>query len=238
MAARWPRARIGSLTRGWATANCWSCSAAAACSLGGARPALAHAASAALLSYAEHTQGRNLPHIHSLQVQQSDALMRLPSSTRRNFELVQTLRGEDSPTLFSLLDTCMSGMGSRLLKTWLLEPAARPCPGAGAAAGHWRAARRPGGGQQRPWQVLHQHLKGVSDVERITARTALRQVRPRELVALAQTLQKAELLAQTPPTQSPYLIEIFNDLQPPRLRRSAAARPAATSRPPWCAMAA
>ena len=44
---------------------------------------LAHAASAALLSYAEHTQGRNLPHIHSLQVQQSDALMRLPSSTRR-----------------------------------------------------------------------------------------------------------------------------------------------------------
>ncbi|HRN31962.1 MAG TPA: DNA mismatch repair protein MutS, partial [Comamonas denitrificans] len=83
---------------------------------------LAHAASAALLSYAEHTQGRNLPHIHSLQVQQSDALMRLPSSTRRNLELVQTLRGEDSPTLFSLLDTCMSGMGSRLLKTWLLEP--------------------------------------------------------------------------------------------------------------------
>lgn len=83
---------------------------------------LAQAASAALLSYAEHTQGSQLPHIHSLQVQQGDALIRLPSSTRRNLELVQTLRGEDSPTLFSLLDTCMSGMGSRLLKTWLLEP--------------------------------------------------------------------------------------------------------------------
>jgi DNA mismatch repair protein MutS len=35
----------------------------------------------------------------------------------------------------------------------------------------------------------------VSDVERITARIALRQVRPRELVALRKTLQKAELLA-------------------------------------------
>src|SRR5256885_9827051 len=42
-------------------------------------------------------------------------------ATRRNLELVKTLRGEDSPTLFSLLDTCMTGMGSRLLKAWLLD---------------------------------------------------------------------------------------------------------------------
>jgi len=83
---------------------------------------LAHAASAALLSYAEHTQGRNLTHIHSLQVQRDDQLINLPPSTRRNLELVKTLRGEDSPTLFALLDTCLTGMGSRLLKSWLLEP--------------------------------------------------------------------------------------------------------------------
>jgi DNA mismatch repair protein MutS len=37
----------------------------------------------------------------------------------------------------------------------------------------------------------------VSDVERITARIALRQVRPRELVALGKTLQKAQLLARS-----------------------------------------
>ena len=83
---------------------------------------LAHAAAAALLGYAEHTQGRSLTHIHSVQVQRDDELMDLPATTRRNLELVQTLRGEDSPTLFSLLDTCMTGMGSRMLKSWLLEP--------------------------------------------------------------------------------------------------------------------
>ena len=75
----------------------------------------AHAAAAALLSYTEHTQGRALTHIHSLQVQRADDLIDLPPTTRRNLELVQTLRGEDAPTLFSLLDTCMTGMGSRLL---------------------------------------------------------------------------------------------------------------------------
>ena len=66
---------------------------------------LAHAACAALLSYAEHTQGRTLTHISGIQVQRDDALISLPPTTRRNLELTQTLRGEDSPTLFSLLDT-------------------------------------------------------------------------------------------------------------------------------------
>ena len=176
---------------------------------------LAHAASAALLSYAEHTQGRNLTHIHSIRVQRDDQLINLPPTTRRNLELVKTLRGEDSPTLFSLLDTCMTGMGSRLLKSWLLEPKrdrAEPMARLGAID-VLRGNDALGG--TMPWQALRAELKGVSDVERITARTARRQVRPRELVALGKTLQKAQLLAQTPQAPSAYLNQIFQDLLPP-----------------------
>jgi DNA mismatch repair protein MutS len=176
---------------------------------------LAHAASAALLSYAEHTQGRNLTHIHSIRVQRDDQLINLPPTTRRNLELVKTLRGEDSPTLFSLLDTCMTGMGSRLLKSWLLEPKrdrAEPMARLGAID-VLRGNDALGG--TMPWQALRAELKGVSDVERITARTALRQVRPRELVALGKTLQKAQLLAQTPQAPAAYLNQIFKDLLPP-----------------------
>jgi DNA mismatch repair protein MutS len=44
-------------------------------------------------------------------VQRDDELIDLPPTTRRNLELTQTLRGEDSPTLFSLLDTCMTRHG-------------------------------------------------------------------------------------------------------------------------------
>jgi DNA mismatch repair protein MutS len=176
---------------------------------------LAHAASAALLSYAEHTQGRNLTHIHGLQVQRDDQLINLPPTTRRNLELVKTLRGEDSPTLFSLLDTCMTGMGSRLLKSWLLEPQ-RDRAQAMARLGATEVLRGNDAlGGSMPWQALRAELKGVSDVERITARTALRQVRPRELVALGKTLQKAQLLAQTPPAPAAYLNQIFQDLVPP-----------------------
>ncbi|WP_066272227.1 DNA mismatch repair protein MutS [Hydrogenophaga palleronii] len=152
----------------------------------------AHAAAAALLNYAEHTQGRALSHVASLQVARSDERINLPLTTRRNLELTQTLRGETSPTLFSLLDVCCTGMGSRALRSWLLEPR-RERSEARARLAAIHTLR--GGTTSGLWQTLRQSLKGASDVERITARTALRQVKPRELVGLGQTLERARQLA-------------------------------------------
>ena len=177
---------------------------------------LAHAACAALLGYAEHTQGRVLTHISSVQVQRDGELIDLPPTTRRNLELTQTLRGEDSPTLFSLLDTCMTGMGSRMLKSWLLTP--RRDRTQAQQRLEAIAALRNGTLQASTlalWQGLRLQLKGSADVERITARTALRQVRPRELVALVTTLQKTERLAQYLRGLDAYLATIAEDLQPP-----------------------
>ncbi|MDT8991083.1 DNA mismatch repair protein MutS [Curvibacter sp. APW13] len=169
----------------------------------------AHAAASALLAYASHTQGRALSHVHSVRVQRSDELIDLPATTRRNLELVQTLRGEDSPTLFSLLDTCLTGMGSRTLKSWLLEP----------RRDRAQAQQRHGAiaalSQGHAWEDLRLRLKGSADVERITARIALRQVRPRELVGLMQTLSKTELPANIPRGLDAYLAQIHGDLQPP-----------------------
>jgi len=56
----------------------------------------------------------------------------LPATTRRNLELTQTLRGEESPTLFSLLDTCKTGMGSRAAQALVARTAARAQRGARA----------------------------------------------------------------------------------------------------------
>ena len=148
----------------------------------------AHAAAAALLDYAQHTQGRALTHVHGVQVVRDDALIDLPLTTRRNLELVQTLRGEDSPTLFSLIDTCMSGMGSRELKRWLLEPA-RDRAQAQLRLDAIAALQQSALGL--PYKALREALKGSGDVQRISARIALRQVRPRELVSLGQALHKA-----------------------------------------------
>ncbi len=168
----------------------------------------AHAAAAALLAYAEHTQGRPLSHLQGIVVQHNDDLVQLPLATRRNLELTQTLRGEPSPTLFSLLDTCLTGMGSRLLKRWMLEPRRE------RTAARQRlqaiAALRAG-----PWQDLRLQIKGSTDIERITARIALRQARPRELLALQITLDKTAALAPHVLAQGGWLTQLAADLLPP-----------------------
>ncbi|MEY4155192.1 MAG: mismatch repair protein MutS, partial [Pseudomonadota bacterium] len=183
----------------------------------------AHAAAGALLTYAEHTQGRSLPHVSQLKVQKANELIDLPTSTRRNLELTQTLRGEDSPTLFSLLDTCMTGMGSRQLKQWLLNPprdrqVAVERLDALDQLNDNSAAAQSG---MAIWARLREQLKGASDVERITARIALKQVRPRELVALKNALIRSaslshhlqDTLGHLSPTK--LLHDIHVNLQPP-----------------------
>jgi DNA mismatch repair protein MutS len=172
----------------------------------------AHAAASALLAYAEHTQGRALTHLQGIRVERRGEHIDLPPTTRRNLELVQTLKGEEAPTLFSLLDTCMTGMGSRALKSWLLAP---PRERGVAAARQQAVSALRGDGGGGPWQALRTQLKGSSDVERITARIALRQVRPRELVALRQTLQKAEQTITISRWEEPLLAQICAQLTPP-----------------------
>jgi len=145
----------------------------------------AHAAAAALLSYAEHTQGRALAHVHRLSVERSGDLLELPPTTHRNLELTQTLRGEAAPTLLSLLDTCRTGMGSRALRHWLTHPLRERGV---ATQRHQAIAALCDGGPEATLAPLREALRHVSDVERITARIALRQVRPRELAGLRATL--------------------------------------------------
>ncbi|GAB4213939.1 MAG: DNA mismatch repair protein MutS [Rhodoferax sp.] len=195
----------------------------------------AHAAAAALLSYAEHTQGRPLSHVQRIEVHRTQDLIELPATTRRNLELTQTLRGESAPTLFSLLDTCITGMGSRALKAWLLDPL-RDRTVATRRLQAIAQLREPtaGSGPAR-WTGLRETLRGCNDAERISARIALRQARPRELSGLITTLQKSELLAQSVKGLDGDLFHIFSALQAPPdcanlLRRALAEQPAALVR--------
>jgi DNA mismatch repair protein MutS len=174
----------------------------------------AHAAAAALLSYAEHTQHQALGHVQTLTVQRSDDLMTLPPATLRNLELLRTLRGEagdGAPTLLALIDSCRTGMGSRWLRHALTHPRRDR---AEASARHAAIAVLIDAG----FEPLREALRGVSDVERIAARIALRQVRPRELAGLRATLLALPALAASvpPPSQppAPLLEALLRDLAP------------------------
>ena len=147
------------------------------------------AAAGALLDYVRNTQRGALPHILGLSAEHHSAFIQLDAATRRNLEIDQTLRGEPAPTLHSLLDTTCTAMGTRLLRYWLHHPlrdrnaiAARHAAieDLGASALHDR---------------LRPVLRQIGDIERITARVALRTARPRDLSALRESLNLLPALA-------------------------------------------
>jgi DNA mismatch repair protein MutS len=178
-------------------------------SMGAADLVLAQAAAAALLAYAEHTQGRALAHVRRLTVQRTSELIELPPATHRNLELTKTLRGQDAPTLLSLLDGCATGMGSRALRQWLTQPQRDRR----VASDRHDAIQALLGGDV---EALRDALRHLSDVERIGARIALRQVRPRELAGLRSTLAALPRVRAALPAQASALVEmLIEGLSPP-----------------------
>ena len=170
---------------------------------------VAHAAAAALLSYAEHTQGRALAHVHRLGVHRATELIDLPPTTHRNLELTRTLRGQDAPTLLSTIDCCATGMGSRTLRTWLTRPLRERRV---ATQRHEAVATLLAAGLDG----LRASLRHLADVERITARIALRQVRPRELVGLRTTLLALPAVHGAVPAEGSVLLSMLAEaLLPP-----------------------
>ncbi|MBI3148342.1 MAG: DNA mismatch repair protein MutS [Betaproteobacteria bacterium] len=159
----------------------------------GLGPALA--AAAALLSYASGTHEGALAHVQTLCVERGEANVLLDAATRRNLEIVATLRGEPAPTLLSLFDTCATAAGSRLLRTWLQNPTrdqklARSRHEAVAELLERDRVGEPGATE------LHRQLREFADLERIAARVALRTVRPRELAALRDSLARTPVLRE------------------------------------------
>lgn len=167
-------------------------------------------AAGALLDYVKHTQRAALPHITSLSVEQTSQYIQLDAATRRNLEIDVTLRGEASPTLYSLLNTTQTAMGARLLRHWLHHPLRDRnlvMKRHEAVAELINAAK---------YQGLQHHLKAIGDIERITTRVALKTARPRDLSGLRESLLQLPLLQHLLVKSNAILLETLGaNLQAP-----------------------
>lgn len=144
---------------------------------------VALAAAGALLAYVKDTQKSALPHIQAMHVEQSGDFIQIDAATRRNLEIDTTLQGEDSPTLYALLNTTQTAMGARLLRRWLHEP---------LRSQSLVAQRHQAVGvliADVQYEALQSKLKNIADIERISTRVALKTARPRDLSSLMQSLQ-------------------------------------------------
>ncbi|MBI5108990.1 MAG: DNA mismatch repair protein MutS [Rhodocyclales bacterium] len=150
---------------------------------------LALAAAGALYRYAQATQFQSLAHVTQLTVEHEGSFLRLDAATRRNLELSETLRGEASPTLLSLLDSCATSMGSRWLRHCLHHPSTdRSIP----RARHEAVAALIGESGNGPAAHIAKALVGIADIERIASRIALKNARPRDLSSLRDSLARLD----------------------------------------------
>ena len=150
---------------------------------------LALAAAGALYRYAQATQLQALAHVTQLTVEREGTFLRLDAATRRNLEISETLRGEAAPTLLSLLDTCATSMGSRWLRHCLHHPlSGRDIP----RSRHEAVAGLIGDAGNGPYTALAKALSGFADIDRITARIALKSARPRDLSSLRDSLARLD----------------------------------------------
>jgi DNA mismatch repair protein MutS len=168
---------------------------------------LAIAAAGALLQYVRETQKTALPHITRLTVEERGDALQLDAATRRNLEIDASLSGQDSATLFTLLDATVTAMGSRELRRWLN----RPLTNQQELRRRYQAlallvdARR--------FETLREPLRAIGDVERILARVALRSARPRDLTALrASLIALPAIRASLARIDAPLVIELANSV--------------------------
>jgi len=149
-------------------------------------PAAAIAAGA-VLHYVRSTQKIEALHIDSLKFQEHSTCLELDQVTVRNLELVEPLFvGQDSrATLFHTLDACLTPMGKRLLRATIL----RPLADAQALEARYQAVAEAHGDLLKR-EEIRRAFHGILDLERLLARLSLDSAGPRDVRAIAASLNK------------------------------------------------
>jgi DNA mismatch repair protein MutS len=153
---------------------------------------LAVRAAGGLLEYLEDTQKQNQVLLQPLCTYTLTEYLTLDHQTRRNLEITQTARdGTFHGSLLWALDRTVTSMGGRALRRWLLQPLLDI---ASIQSRQDTIAELVSNGALR--QDLQQLLKQIYDLERLTGRAGSGTANARDLVAIADSLEKLPDLAQ------------------------------------------
>jgi DNA mismatch repair protein MutS len=146
-------------------------------------------AAGALLRYLDELQPAGTPHLARPKIERPGGIMPLDEMTRRNLELVESMRGgEVSGTLLGVLDRTLTPMGARLLRQWLLAPLVERAP----IEARLSAVAALGDVLVR--EAMREALDGVRDVERLAGKAAAGRASPRELRALGDSMARLPLV--------------------------------------------
>ncbi len=151
---------------------------------------LAVAAAGAVLHYVRETQCSSLGHFDGIRFYQEQDFLILDPATLRHLELLEPAWGgtRDS-TLLSVLDDCVTSLGARKLKNWIL----RPSIDRREIEARWDAVEellKNTIGREESRRVLGT----IQDLERLLSKVTLETANARDLLALKQSIRQLPLL--------------------------------------------
>lgn len=141
-------------------------------------------AAGALLRYLYETQKNNLEHISAIHPYSTGKYMVIDSSTRRNLELVETLREKQKRgSLLWVLDKTKTAMGARLLRSYVEQPLIER-----AAIEKRQDAIAEINRHVITREELREYLNPIYDLERLITRVTYKTANPRDLIAFRNSL--------------------------------------------------
>lgn len=163
-------------------------------------------AAGACLRYAQETQRASAAHVTDLVYFEPQDHLVLDNVTVRNLELVESLGGASGRTLLSVIDETVTGMGARLLRSWML----RPCVRRGEVEARL-AAVEDMVASQITRDKLRSLLKEVSDLERLIGRISFGSATPRDLNAILRSLYQVPAIRENLAAMPSSLLQVLSE---------------------------
>jgi len=146
----------------------------------------------AIIEYLKETQKTALGHISGIKLVEQKKFLQIDQTTLRSLEVLSTIRGGSSRgSLIESIDMTLTGMGGRMFRYWLCMPL---CD-VGLIELRQDAVEELIE-KKTELEKIRGILKNFADLERIVARITTLRAGPRDLLALSQSLKKAEPLKQ------------------------------------------
>jgi len=166
-------------------------------------------AAGALMKYLYNTQKTNLSHINIIKTYSIAEYMIIDSSTRRNLEIVETLREKKKRgTLLWVLDKTKTAMGARLLRNYIEQP----------LINKEEIIKRQEAIEELNMNFISreeicEYLNPIYDLERLIGRICYKTANPRDLTAFKNSLEMIPHIKNIiKGFHAPLLKEIENDM--------------------------
>ncbi len=168
-------------------------------------------AAGAVMQYLYETQKSDLSHITSLVPYSTGQYMVLDISTRRNLELLETLREKQKRgSLLWVLDKTKTAMGARLLRSFIEQPLIRK----DAILDRQNAVEELNLNYISR-EELREYLNSIYDLERLIGRISYKTANPRDLLAFKNSLDMLPYIRDLlKDFTSDILKQICSDLDP------------------------